>query len=165
MPSIHARHSRGLRRKLSRISAALVAATLILTGCQSAPSVIPLLEIVGRSLETEAQSVNEDRQRDQQYYEQMRDALRAAFEADLHEAEPLDPEWVTDAAEVYAAAREALAQHESSLDQQRLQRMDNLQAALEAQQRTIRLIEQTDAWVARLVGMDMWNLGGSAREE
>lgn len=126
------------------------------SGCTSPPSVTPLLHVAEQAMRDEAQRLAEDAERDTQQVEQVRASLTAGFEADLHEREVMDVAWVADAAEVYAAAREALARHEMRLHQQREQRATNLHLAADATARARRLLDRQDALILDTVGTDLW---------
>lgn len=98
----------------------------------------------------------EDLTHDRQALAERREALRAAFEADLAERKELDAGWVRDAAEGYAAAVEGLARHEAELERMRQLRAENLGAAAEAQERAMTLLAGQDAMVRGVTGWDAW---------
>lgn len=124
--------------------------------CTAPPSVSPLLRMAEEAMRAESQRLAADVERDVQRIDQTRAALAAAFDADLRQRDALDARWVTDAAEVYAAAREALARHEMALRRERDQRAANLHVAANATRRAVQLIERQDALITRTLGTDTW---------
>lgn len=99
----------------------------------------------------------EDLARDRQALAERREALRTAFEADLAGRSELDAGWVRDAAEGYAAAVEGLVRHEAELERMRRQRVENLRAACEAQERAMTLLTGQDAVIRGMMGWDAWD--------
>jgi hypothetical protein len=132
------------------------AIVLCLCACGAPPSVTPLLRVSRDALLQEAQRQSVDLQREQMHIEQNRAALRSAFAADLAGRQQLDPAWVSDAAEMYAAAQAALANESARREAERLARADNLRAAAEAQSRAIALIEKQDAMLSDVIAVDTW---------
>lgn len=127
-------------------------------GCASPPSVMPLLAVTQAALEAEALRLEADALRDAQWATQTKQTLARAFEDDLAERDALTAEWVSDATDVYVAAREAVVRHELAVQAERAQRADNLRAAAQATQRAQAMLQQQDALVTGLVGTDMWTL-------
>jgi hypothetical protein len=154
MRSRTARHNR-LDTTLTTVTAVTA---LMLSGCTSPPAVIPLLEIVDRQLQAEAQLLGQDAERDAEAVRQMRLNLASGFEADLRQRESLSAEWVRSATDVYVAARDAVTRHELDLERQRRQRADNLRAASEAQRRAMLLLLQQDRLIVDTLGLDAWRL-------
>lgn len=132
--------------------------SLILIGCGSPPSVVPLLRLANMTMQVETEHLNEDAQRQAEHFEQARQTLQRAFEADLETTEDLTTTWIREATDVYVAAREALVRHEIDIQQQHQQRGDNLQAASQALQRAVELLEQQDQLLRQTIGLDVWRL-------
>lgn len=132
----------------------------VANGCTSPPSVAPLLRVAERAMRDEAARLDDDdAKRDTAQMDQSRQALAAAFDADLGEqAAKLDAQWVRDAVAGYVAAREALLRHEAKLHDERASRSDNLRAAAEAQDKAIQLLENQDALITQTTGLDIWRL-------
>ncbi|MCC7145148.1 MAG: hypothetical protein IT443_01745 [Phycisphaeraceae bacterium] len=129
---------------------------LCLAACTTPPSVAPLLRIVEKSLTQEQMLLQEDLARAQEYLRQQRAALADAFEADLQLKVALDRQWVLEATEVYAAAREELTRHEMILARQSEQRIDNLKVAEQARQRALAVLEQQDQLATGVLGWSVW---------
>lgn len=125
-------------------------------GC-AAPSVVPLLTVSRSAMEAEAGRLVDETQRDRAWAQQTRDALAAAFDADLTEQAELDAQWVREAAGAYALAREAVLRYELAVVAERRQRAANLETAARAQQHAIDLIQQRDA-IVRKLGGGAWDL-------
>ena len=132
--------------------------SILLCGCASPPSVVPLLQLVDRELQAEAARIERGGGHDAELIELARERLATGFERDLAEKNSPSAEWVRSAAEAYATAREALASHEAELQQARQQRIDNLHAASTAQRRAILLLTQHDRLMVQTVGIDLWTL-------
>ena len=134
---------------------------MMFAGCTAPPSVSPLLRVSQLAMQREIQHLQTDRMRDEEHLRQTRQSLDVAFEADLEridQAGDLNAQWIRDAMLVYVPAREALLRHEATLEQERLTRMDNLQAAAEAQQRALQLIENQNALITNTTHFNMWRL-------
>jgi len=129
-----------------------------LAGCTSPPSVMPLLRITQGALHSESAQLRQDIPRDGRAIEQVRMSLDDAFAADLRQQEELSVVWVSEAMDVYIAAREALLVHELTLKQERLQREENLDVAANATQRAIDLLEQRDQLLADTSIARLWRL-------
>lgn len=132
--------------------------SLIFVGCGSPPSVVPLLRIANKTMQIEAAHLKEDAQRQSKQIEQARQALQRAFETDLETTEDLSAAWIREATDVYVAAREALVRHEIDIQLQQQQRGGNLQAASQALQQAVELLEQQDQLLRQTIGLDVWRL-------
>lgn len=135
-----------------------VAMFLALSACTTPPSVSPLLRLAQRAMHAEADRILADTERDAERFERVRASLSAAFDADLRQRGELDAAWVRDAAEVYAAARAALARQEAALAHARDQRARNLATAAAATGRALRILERRDALVTGATGVDLWEM-------
>ena len=144
-----------IRRRSTPLILAIVA---LGGGCTSPPSVTPLLRVAEKAMLDEASRIDEDAHRDAAQIDQTRQTLASAFDADLAQVKTLDAQWVKDAAEGYAVAREALARHEAALRSERSLRADNLRTAAQAQDRAIQLLERQDSLVTQITGLDLWRL-------
>lgn len=133
---------------------------LILSACKAPPSVVPLLEVSRHAMLTEADRLHADAAEDADEIQQTRNSLADAFDADLREQPTIDPAWLREAMEVYIAAREALLAHELSVRRQKQQRADNLEAAAEATDRAIALLQRRDQLLDDTVIMQLWRLLG-----
>lgn len=127
-------------------------------GCGAPPALEPLLEVADKALQQEVQHQQEDLARDAEQFAQARRNIDQGFAADLRERATLDADWVSDAAQVYAQAREALARREEALKNQRQIRVDNLHAAAAAQERAMQLLEMQRQWLDTQIGLDLWRL-------
>ena len=127
----------------------LVLLLVALPGC-TPPSVHSLLDLSQQVIERETQHLDEDIARDQLHYQQLRTSLDAAFDADVQQTDDLSPQYVREARQVYAAAREAITRSELQVIDARRARQQNLQAAMHLQQRAASLIEQRDDLVMEL---------------
>lgn len=145
----------------------LVIATLfmlllfMITGCESPPSVSPLLRASNQAMAREVAYLQTDKSRDTERMRQSRLAIDAAFDADLDLAtqnNQLTAEWVRDAMVVYVPAREALVRHEATLHHERSQRIDNLNTAVQAQQRALQLLERQDDLIRDTTHISIWRL-------
>lgn len=142
----------------------LVLSAVVPIGCTSPPSVVPLLHVGMTAMAREAQHQAEDAQRDALLVQQQLQALEDAFDADLAWAQReqmLDAPWVQSATRGYTLAREELLRHEHRVREQRRQRADNLQAAAEAQQRAIILLQHQDRLLLETLRFDLWGGGRS----
>jgi len=119
--------------------------------------VTPLLRATEAALEHEATRLDTDRARVTEHARQTRAALDDAFAADLDTVDVIDKQWALEAAQVYAAAREAVALHERDARAQLDAREENLRLAAEAQRRAIALLERQDRLIAQTVGVDVWD--------
>ncbi|MCC7204877.1 MAG: hypothetical protein IT441_07335 [Phycisphaeraceae bacterium] len=126
-------------------------------GCTSPPATTALMLVAQKAIEGETVMQQEDLARDRQALAERREALRTAFEADLAGRSELDAGWVRDAAEGYAAAVEGLVRHEAELERMRRQRVENLRAACEAQERAMTLLTGQDAVIRGMMGWDAWD--------
>ena len=131
---------------------------MAMSACTAPPSVAPLLRVAEKAMTDEAARIEGDTSRDAAQAEQVRASLSAGFDADLAANKKPTAEWIKDAAEGYAAARESLARHEAAMRVERDARADNLRAAAEAQRRAISLIEQQDALITGTIGLDVWRM-------
>lgn len=141
--------------------AMVTGAIFCLTGCGSPPAITPLLRVSQAAMAQEIEHLQTDVERDNQHIQQTLNALDTAFSADLVQAaenEQLTPEWVEDAMAVYVPAREAVVRHEASLQQQRLRRQENLQAAMLAQNRAQQLLEKQDQLITQSTHFNVWKL-------
>ncbi|NBC10749.1 MAG: hypothetical protein GVY24_03320 [Planctomycetes bacterium] len=116
----------------------------------------PLLRATAAALENEAAQLDTDRLRVAEHGRQTRAALDDAFAADLDTVEAMDRRWVLEAAQAYAAAREAVTLHEHDARAALDARETNLRRAAEAQRRAIALLEQQDRLIVETVGVDVW---------
>lgn len=123
----------------------VVAVASLAGGCAPPRAVEPLLAVGERAMIEEAEHIEADAARDEQWLVQSRDALEEAYERDLHERGELDTAWVMQATRGYIAAREALVRHESALARQREQRRANLLDAADAVARVQELLAQQRA--------------------
>ena len=140
------------------INYAFIACVLIVGGCSSPPSVVPLLRVSQDTLMQEADRLHDDVTRDARAVEQTRQTLADAYAADLRTRGELDPSWVLEATIVYVAAREALAFHEMNLRQERIQRAANLELAAQATGRAVELIEQRDRLLTDRKVWELWQI-------
>lgn len=146
---------------LLTMSALLLLLLFVIIGCESPPSVSPLLRASSLAMAQEVEHLQTDITRDAQHMRETRLALDAAFDADLDQASSenrLTADWIKDAMVVYVPAREALVRHESKLKHERLSRMDNLQTAFEAQQRAMQLLERQDDLIRDTTHISIWRL-------
>ena len=133
----------------------------VLCGCESPPSVSPLLRASSMAVADEILHLQTDIARDREQLAQTRASLDAAFDADLEQAESnntLNGEWIREAMVVYVPAREALVRHEATLATERQQRIDNLTTAVEAQQRALQLLERQDELIRDTTHFSVWRL-------
>ncbi len=131
------------------LSATLLSLVMLLSACTS-PSILPLLRATRQAVESEITYLDAERQRDDAVLTERQRALAAAFDADMTRQQTLDPQWVREAVNVYATAREALLRHDMSLQDERSQRASNLRAAVEAQDLAISLLELQEGLWQRL---------------
>ncbi|MCC6681772.1 MAG: hypothetical protein IT445_12795 [Phycisphaeraceae bacterium] len=110
----------------------------------------------------EAGRLRQDIDVDHQLVEQTRSDLADAFAADLHQQDELTSAWVIEASDVYVAAREALLVRETEAAQQKQQRADNLEAAAEATQRAIDLLQRRDQLLSDTAVARLWRLLGES---
>ena len=129
---------------------------LSLTACTSPPSVTPLLRATDRALEAEARHLQTDLAQTQQSLNQSRLTLEQGFIKDLETQTILDKQWVLEASELYAVAREQLLIHQMEIERQYQHRRDNLELASQAQQRAITLLENQDRLITHTLGFDLW---------
>lgn len=133
----------------------------VVVGCTTSPSVTPLLRLSHDAVTAEAARLREDVAQQRAGFDQTRNALADAYEADLRNRTALDADWVLEATTVYVAACEALLEHEAAQRQAREQRADNLDAAAEATERAAALLEQRDQLLNDTVAARLWRvLGG-----
>lgn len=143
-----------MKRTLAkRRAAALLMGLAALGGCAAPPSVVPLLEVAAEAVRAEAVRLDADAERDRQQVQARRQALADGFAADLRLRPALDAEWVASAAEVYAYARETLVRHEHALGEERRQRRENLELALQAHRRAIELLERHETLLRRVADL------------
>lgn len=135
---------------------------LIIAGCTAPPSVVPLLQVSRSAMVAEAGRLRQDIDTDHLAVEQTRHTLADAFATDLHQQDELTDEWVIEATDVYVAAREALLAHETEAAQQKQQRADNLEAAAEATQRAIDLLQRRDQLLSDTAVARLWRLLGES---
>lgn len=154
-------------RKPESIRIVLVIATLfmlvlfVLTGCESPPSVSPLLRASSQAMANEIGYLKTDMTRDAEHMRQTRLAMDAAFDADLDavsENNQLTADWIKDAMVVYVPAREALVRHEATLQHERRSRIDNLETAVEAQLRALQLLEHQNDLIRDTTHISIWRL-------
>lgn len=142
--------------------AEIVFATLLIVsipGCGSPPSVVPVLQVVERTLIHEADAlVSVEAARDRLYLEQSRRQLDEGYRRDLQDTDQLSPQWVESATTVYVAAREALLRQELELARQRQTRADNLRLAAQAQGRAVGLLQRQDNLLRQTLGLDLWRI-------
>lgn len=146
--------SRGRRAVVCGLAALLAVGSL--SACGAPRGVTPLLRVSREVMLREARQQTTDLQRERMHIDQNRAALRSAFAADLAARAQLDARWVSDAAEVYAAAQAALATEIARREAERQTRADNLLAAADAQSRAINLIEQQNAILKDALAIDAW---------
>ena len=152
------RNRRGGARCRLVFGVAMVVCAAMLSGCAAPPSVGPLLALADRAMREEASRQEEDLARDLEHVSHVRRSLAAAFEKDLVQTDALTADWVRDAVDVYAAAREELARHEMRLRAARQQRADNLVAGREALQRAAGMLQMQDDFVTRTLGATAWQI-------
>lgn len=145
-------------RRLECLMIAGGLALSIFAGCTSPPSVAPLLRISEQAMRAEVENLIADSARDRAGLDAARASIADGFDADLREQTAPTTEWIRQAAEVYAAAREELMRQELTLAQQRQTRADNLRAAAQAQHRAIELLERQDQLLTGITGVDLWRL-------
>lgn len=143
----------GWRRWL--IATALVVVT-VTPGCASPPSVVPLLEQVHHVLADQQQDLQQRAEQDAVRFDQQRQMLQQAYEADLTARPQLDADWVRDGTAAYVTALEAMLRHELQLTDQLRTRGRNLELAADAQRRAIRLIQRQDELLERLPDLRRW---------
>ncbi|WP_432798406.1 hypothetical protein [Poriferisphaera sp. WC338] len=131
---------------------------ILLTGCTSPPSVVPVLEMVGQVLADEAAQMKMRRLDEEQRHMQMKASLRDAYERDLTSQESLSSEWVLEATSVYTTAREMMIENYHSQLEAIDRKQQNLMAAWEAQQKATELLRQQDDLLRGTVGLDLWRL-------
>ncbi len=136
-------------------AALIVVSGAMLGGCRTPASVGPLLDVVDRVLADEQRLLTEDGQRQNAWFDQQRQTLAAAFEADLVDRE-LTVDWVQTHTIAYVAAREALLAHELELHRQRETRRENLQLAARAQHRAKALLERHDELLGPVGNLRTW---------
>ncbi len=129
-----------------------------LPGCGAPPAVTSLLQASQRALAMEVAAQQTDLVREAQMQEERRAAISDGFEIDLMQRATLDANWVRSATQGYVAAMVELTRHEEAIKAQRLQRIDNLQAAQQAQQRALALLQMQDQWLQGTLGLDLWRL-------
>jgi uncharacterized protein YukE len=134
------------------------AAVMVVAGCAAPPSVTPLLRVTHAVLEDEAQRLAADAERVAQRHERQRADLAAAFERDLRERRDLDEAWVGEAVRVYVAAREAVTAQAADTREAYADRIDNLRAAGEAQERAVILLEHQRRALPWPEGVSGWEL-------
>ena len=122
---------------------------LLLPAC-TPPSVHGLLDLSGQVIASETQHIEDDIARDRLHFNQLRQSLDAAFDTDVAQTSELTPQYVREARQVYAAAREAVTRNELQTIQSRRTRQRNLQAAMHLQQRAAALIHRRDDLVTEL---------------
>jgi hypothetical protein len=136
-----------------------------IAGCDSPPSVTPLLRLSREAITAEMQHLQDDAAVQRTLIEQRQLALADAFEADLGAADQegaLNADWVREATQVYVLARETLVKQQQSREQTYAQRIDNLDAAAQAQDRAIAVLERQDELVQRVWGMSPWRVSPAA---
>ncbi|MEM9417488.1 MAG: hypothetical protein AAGA25_00355 [Planctomycetota bacterium] len=144
---------------------AVSAAVVCIAGCGSPPSVVPTMRLVQQTMLEEAERLETvDAERDRMLFDDSRERLQRGFLADLQQNPTLDPEWVYSAAEVYAAACEALVWQEVEFARQRDTRRDNLRDAAAAQARAIAVLQEQGLLLQRTVGFDLWRLNQPGKE-
>ena len=138
---------------------------LLLTGCTSAPSVLPMLDRVGVVLTEERAMLAEDGKLVAGRYEQTRDMLRDAYEKDLavKEGKQISADWVIDATRVYVAAREILLKQMADEMNSLETRMRNLDLAKEAQSKAVQMMRQQDELMLNMSGVSFWDWLGNKR--
>ena len=134
----------------------LVCAFVAITGCASPPSVVPLMAQVQNVLADENRLLAEDYERQQQWIDQQRQTIAAAFDADMIAREQLDIDWIRHHVAAYVAAREALSDHTTKLQQEFTVRQSNLADAALAQQKAIELIQRQDDLLERVPDLRRW---------
>ncbi len=135
---------------------------LIISGCTAPPSVVPLLQVSSSAMADEAERLRRDIDVDHLVVERTRTTLADAFAADLRQQDELTSAWVIEAIDVYVAAREALLARETEAAQQKQQRADNLEAAAEATQRAIDLLQRRDQLLSDTAVARLWRLLGES---
>lgn len=128
----------------------------LLSGCQSPPSVAPLLAAADGVIADEQRLLSDDAARAAAWIEQQRGSLHRGFAADLSGKDRVDPEWVLDGVTAYVAAREALLRHEMSLRDQTETRRENLRLAGESIRRALGLLQRQDALFADTPDLRRW---------
>ena len=154
----------GTSGRRTRSTLLLGAAALVVAGCSAPPSVTPLLRVTRSVLHEESQRLAADAARIGDRYERQRAELAAAFERDLREREELDEAWVGEAVRVYVAAREAVAAQADAERAGYANRIDNLAAASEAQERAIALLEHHRRLLPWPEPFDGWELRDRAAD-
>ncbi len=138
---------------------------LMAPGCGSPPSVVPVMQVVERTLRQEAESLGAvQATRDRLYLQQARQQLDEGYRRDLADTNALSPQWVQSATTVYVAAREALLRQELELARQRQTRIDNLQLAAQAQGRAVALLQRQDNLLRQTLGLDLWRLDPTSND-
>ena len=146
------------RRSEWRLLFLALLAIIILCGCSTPSSVVPLLQITERALTEESARLEDDAKREQANTRSNLDALEDAYLRDLQQAEQLTPQWVSEATAVYVIARETLLTHQASLAEAQRGRAENLRTAASATKRAIVLIEQQEGLLNGVGGENLEQL-------
>ena len=147
-----------MKMRWMNIAVGLMAVGLWVGGCTSPPGAGALIEAANRAMQDEVMQLQADQKRDQIQIEQTRKMLETAFEEDLQAQSALTQVWVHEAMVVYVAAREEVLRQEMKLQEQRKQRIENLQLASKAQQRAWELLTRQDDLIVGVLGVDWWRL-------
>lgn len=140
-----------------RLIPAIVAISIACaTGCQSPPSVAPLIAAADGVIADERRLLSDDAMRAQAWVQQQRETLHRGFVADLSGKDEVDSGWVLDGVTAYVAAREALLRHELKLRDQSETRRENLRLAGLSIRRALGLLQRQDALFADTPDLRRW---------
>jgi hypothetical protein len=128
------------------------------TGCSAPPSAVPLMRVARQAMQQQTEHLEQSRERQKQQLEQRQAALKAGFKADLKQRDELTADWVLDGTAGYVAAREAVLRQHFKRRVNTRQRIDNLKAAMRAQDRAVRILQKQDRLLTRTLGGDLWDL-------
>lgn len=148
------------RRRISALTSLTALITATVGGCGSPPSVAPLMQVTDKALAQESKHLETMRKREKELLKERRQGLKTGFEADLKQRDDLTAKWVQSHATGYAAAREALLKQHLKRTRQYEQRLENLQAARRALERTTRMLQRQDELLTKTLGGDLWDLRG-----
>jgi len=129
---------------------------LFIVGCGAPPSTKKLMRVSQEAMRQEIEHIERASQREDRVLDQRQAALKVGYEADLQQRDKLTKNWVKQATLGYVTARESLLESHYQHQHRQRQRIDNLQAALHAQQRAITLLKRQDQLIERTLGGDLW---------
>lgn len=151
------RHKARLARPLSAVGA-LVLTALMVGGCTSPPSAVPLMQVTRKALKQEKAHLKRMKKQRRALLSERQQALKAGFTADLKHRDELTKQWVKSGVKGYVAAREALLRQHVQAQQRYEQRLANLDAAMRAQGRAISLLQRQDRLITDTLGGEVWDV-------